>query len=322
MEKKVYELKVDEEFSTMFPPLEEDEYRGLEESLMQDGCTDPLIVWHGAIIDGNNRFKICTEHGIPFLYEEKDDLPDRGAVKVWMAKRQLARRNLNAYQKSRMALMLEPKLREEARERQGNRNDLLNIPKNSSESSGSSSEDAKRKERGSRLPAAKDRETRERLADIAGVSSNTINKVKKIEAAADDETKQKLENGEISIHKAYTDLVRTQPAASEDHTPANKGHAPKKENQAPAYAVVEGGKGMHIEGKMPDQTESFPIVKELLEDVARTYLVSLEHILKQYTPGMVTEENNEEIRSMFRGTNKEALGIIRKRIEEVSDPEQ
>ena len=79
---------------------------------------------------------------------------------------------------------------------------------------------------------------------------------------------------------------------------------------------------MHVEGKLNDVPESFPVVMELLEDVARNYLVSLEHILKQYTPGMVTEENNEAIRSMFRGTNQEALGIIRRRIRDISEPSQ
>lgn len=73
-----------------------------------------------------------------------------------------------------------------------------------------------------------------------------------------------------------------------------------------------------MEGKMPDVQESFPVVLDLLEDVARNYLVSLEHILLQYTSGMVTEENNNEIISMFRGTAQEANIIIKKRIEEVS----
>ena len=145
--------------------------------------------------------------------------------------------------------------------------------------------------------APKDRETRNKVAEIAGVSHDTIAKVKKIEDAADDDLKEQLEEGKISINKAYNSLFG---------------------EKTPDTVKIIGKKGLHVEGKMPDVQESFPVVLDLLEDVARNYLVSLEHILLQYTSGMVTEENNNEIISMFRGTAQEANIIIKKRIEEVS----
>lgn len=45
---------------------------------------------------------------------------------------------------------------------------------------------------------------------MAGVSHGTLDKVKKLEADADETTKKKLRAGEISIHKAYTELVNKQ----------------------------------------------------------------------------------------------------------------
>ena len=45
--------------------------------------------------------------------------------------------------------------------------------------------------------------TRDKLAEIANVSHGTIDKVKKIEANADEKTKKKLASGDITIHKAY-----------------------------------------------------------------------------------------------------------------------
>jgi hypothetical protein len=45
--------------------------------------------------------------------------------------------------------------------------------------------------------------TRSEIAKTAGVSEGTIAKVKKINAKASDETKDKLAKGEISVHKAY-----------------------------------------------------------------------------------------------------------------------
>ena len=277
MEKKLYELKIDPEFERLIPDPDAEEQRWLEESIKKEGCTDPLITWNGTVIDGHNRFKICTRLGIPFSYSEKDDLPARDAVKAWIIERQLARRNLTKYQKSKLALAYEPILKEQAKEKQIQAG-REKLPQKSSE-------------------APKDRETRNKVAEIAGVSHDTIAKVKKIEDAADDDLKEQLEEGKISINKAYNSLFG---------------------EKTPDTVKIIGKKGLHVEGKMPDVQESFPVVLDLLEDVARNYLVSLEHILLQYTSGMVTEENNNEIISMFRGTAQEANIIIKKRIEEVS----
>ena len=199
------------------------------------------------------------------------------AVKAWIIERQMARRNLTKYQKSKLALAYEPILKTQAKKRQGQRNDLCQI---------SDTSEPKKKRR-----AIDD------VAEIAGVSHDTIAKVKKIEDAADDDLKEQLEEGKISINKAYNSLFG---------------------EKTPDTVKIIGKKGLHVEGKMPDVQESFPVVLDLLEDVARNYLVSLEHILLQYTSGMVTEENNNEIISMFRGTAQEANIIIKKRIEEVS----
>lgn len=270
-------LKIDPEFAALIPAPDAEELKWLEESIKKEGCTDPLIVWNGTIIDGHNRYNICTRLGIPFSYQEKEDLSDRNEVKAWIIERQLSRRNLTKYQKSKLALKYEPLLKEQAKERQSEagRNKLPQIS----------------------AEAPDKRETRNKVADLAGVSRDTIARVKKIEAVADEETKQKLESGQLSINKAYNSLFG---------------------ENTPDTVQIIGKKGIHVEGKMPDDEDSFPVVLDLLEDVARNYLVSLEHILLQYTPGMVTEENNKEIVSMFRGTGQEANNIIRKRLEEVS----
>ena len=55
-EKKLYDLAVDPEFRDLIPPLNEEELKLLEESLVADGCESPLIVWNGVIVDGHNRF--------------------------------------------------------------------------------------------------------------------------------------------------------------------------------------------------------------------------------------------------------------------------
>ena len=38
-------LIIDPEFKTKIRRLSHEEYRGLEESILEEGCRDPLVVW-------------------------------------------------------------------------------------------------------------------------------------------------------------------------------------------------------------------------------------------------------------------------------------
>lgn len=76
--------------------LSADERKGLEADLIASkGARDPLIVWKEkqVIVDGHNRYEICKLHNLPFKTEEMS-FPDVEAVKQWMLKNQLNRRNL------------------------------------------------------------------------------------------------------------------------------------------------------------------------------------------------------------------------------------
>ena len=61
------ELTIDEEFARLIPPLAEDEYKGLEESIITEGCREAIIVWGNIIVDGHNRYRIC-QAGTPYNY--------------------------------------------------------------------------------------------------------------------------------------------------------------------------------------------------------------------------------------------------------------
>lgn len=110
-------LKIDPEFKNLIPPLTAEEYAGLEESILQEGCRDALIVWGDTLIDGHNRFEICTRHNIPFettemFFHSRDD------VKLWMLKNQLSRRNLSDMQRIAMVRKCEDAVKAKAKERQ------------------------------------------------------------------------------------------------------------------------------------------------------------------------------------------------------------
>ena len=62
MEKKVYELKISETLEHVIPPLQEIELNLLTQSLLSEGCRDPLVVWNGVVPDG----AICQSHSTGF----------------------------------------------------------------------------------------------------------------------------------------------------------------------------------------------------------------------------------------------------------------
>lgn len=88
------ELIIDAEFKSLIRPLLPKEYAQLEENIIRDGCLNPLIIWKNIIIDGHNRYEICTKHNIPFetiafQFESRDE-----AI-IWICKNQLGRRNIS-----------------------------------------------------------------------------------------------------------------------------------------------------------------------------------------------------------------------------------
>jgi len=57
---------IDEEFKGLCPPLSTKERDQLENNIIAEGCREPIILWQGIIIDGHNRYEICTRNKIKF----------------------------------------------------------------------------------------------------------------------------------------------------------------------------------------------------------------------------------------------------------------
>ena len=176
-------MKIDNEFKSLIPALTEDERQGLEASLKAEGCRDALVLWGDILIDGHNRYEICTQYGIPYKTVQKD-FDSREDVIQWIILNQFGRRNLPMYERARLALRLKPVISAKAKEQQANH----------TEQGYQKSDKA--------IHTAKE------LAKVAGVSHDTIAKVEKIEATATDEVKEQLRTGEISINQAYKDIKK------------------------------------------------------------------------------------------------------------------
>lgn len=183
-------LTIDNEFKNLIPPLTPDERKGLEESILSEGCRDSLIAWHGILVDGHNRYEICEKYGLPFSVTETD-FESRDAVIEWIIKNQFGRRNLPLYERARLALRLKPVIAERAKENNRLGAEMTNTGLQNS---------------------VKAVNTQQEIAKAAGVSHDTIAKVEKIEASASEETKEALRRGEMSINQAYTEVKKQEKA--------------------------------------------------------------------------------------------------------------
>jgi len=164
----------------MFPPLTDSERQGLEADILQHGCITPLVIWGNIIVDGHIRYAICEKYGLPF---ETHEMPFQSLddAMFWAWQHQENRRNLTPYQRAELALKFKPEIAAKAKNNmsmggRGQHNELIPI------------------------------DTKKELAEIAGVSTDTLHKAEYLSKHADEETKQRLRNGETSINREYIRL--------------------------------------------------------------------------------------------------------------------
>ena len=92
-ESQVIKLKIDNDFKRLISPLSGEELCLLEQDPIRDGCREPLSVWNSTILDGHNRYEICTRLKIPFSVQ-RINLKNREEAIVWICVNQLARRDI------------------------------------------------------------------------------------------------------------------------------------------------------------------------------------------------------------------------------------
>ena len=87
-------LKIKKEFKNLIRPLHRQEFLQLEENILRDGCLHPIITWNGYIVDGHNRYEICTKHQVEYNVLEMDFDSDEDVI-AWICANQLGRRNIS-----------------------------------------------------------------------------------------------------------------------------------------------------------------------------------------------------------------------------------
>lgn len=218
-------MRIEKQFEELLPPLTDEEYRQLEENILKDGIRDPLVVWktpsgNEVLVDGHNRLKIAEKHDLEYqkVYMTFDGFDD---VKLWIYRNQIGKRNLIPFQKTEVELKMEPVFKAEAKKRQGTRTDLGNIVQNSAQSEPT--------------------KTRDRIAKRAGVSHDTVRKVKYVLQNGSEETKELARSDKISIHDAYTRTVKENEPPKPDIPTVEEEHEAflEKKRTAPVVTMDE-----------------------------------------------------------------------------------
>ena len=97
-------IVVDPDLKAYIDPLTPDEYDALERSLLTEGCRDALVLWGDLLVDGHNRYEICTKHGLPFQTVQSQWFKTIEDVHLWMIDQHLGRRSVSDFQRGVLAL--------------------------------------------------------------------------------------------------------------------------------------------------------------------------------------------------------------------------
>lgn len=198
-------ITIDPEFKALIPPLSTEELHQLEANILQDGCRDPLVVWNGILVDGHNRFKICTGNDIPFETKEYD-FDSRDDAKVWIIDNQLGRRNLPVARLVELNLQKSSilALKEQAKQN-------LKTPTGGKARRTLTCQTSDKSQQPDLIevtpsptkPHIQPVDVKREVAKASGVSHDTVAKVKKVLEKAPEPVKEKMRSGEVSINEAY-----------------------------------------------------------------------------------------------------------------------
>jgi hypothetical protein len=97
-------ISIDAEFQSLIPPPSIEEFALLKQQILERGCLEPLYVWKDGdnriLLDGHNRYKICTESRVQFNYVKVPSVASREEAKLWILEHQAGRRNLTDDQRA------------------------------------------------------------------------------------------------------------------------------------------------------------------------------------------------------------------------------
>lgn len=210
------ELEINRELRELIPALDQREIDALIVSLRSEGCRQPITVWKGKniIVDGHNRYAICTKLNIPFAIEELD-FEDEYRVKIWMINNQLARRNLGIEHLAELACKLAEVEQELAEKRK-----LANLKQNTNKSKTTeTSQSTDSLTGGSREIKGK---AFEKAAQKAGISRSTVERYDAIQRKGTEEQKEAVRTGQKKIGTVYKEIQANEKPTAKPQIQSNE----------------------------------------------------------------------------------------------------
>ena len=196
------DIVVNEELKAYIDPLTPEEYEALERSILAEGCRDALVLWGDLLVDGHNRYGICSKHGLPFQTVQNPRFKSMDDVHLWMIDQHLGRRSVSDFQRGVLAL----RKREIVAERRAR--SAAPAPAAEAELAVPGAAAPIAMEAAATPVAALD--TREALAKVARLSTNQVVLIEKIQKQGAPELVAAVKAGTISINAAAA--VATLPA--------------------------------------------------------------------------------------------------------------
>lgn len=194
-------LNINPDFQHLLPPLAPEELAWLRESIQAEGCRDPLVLWKGQIIDGHNRYAICTELGIEYKTREME-FESAAHARVWMRRNQGGRRNMDAAWRVKLAL--------------DSKADLIEIGQMKRRETEGRPSKEKLVSLGDTSFQGQKHSTREAIAKEAGVATGTVGMAEVVMKECPDLWQEALD-GKKTIKQAYTEARKTKQLEAAKH---------------------------------------------------------------------------------------------------------
>ncbi len=198
-------IRIHLDFQDIIPELTDDEFEGLEKSIVKDGCLDPIRLWKGYIVDGHNRYEICLRNNMSFRTVSME-FKDEDEAKIWILENQFNRRNLDSIVKIELNGKLDELRRSEAQKNSSNNNRYIQAAKKEGDNE-CQNFGTRRNE-----PKTQDEKNRDRvntrIAKPLGMSGEQYRRGKIVLDSASPEDISSIKAGEKTINKVYSKLRR------------------------------------------------------------------------------------------------------------------
>ena len=201
------ELKINPRFEKFSPKKKPDEIEKLRESLKEKGYIgSPILTWHGFIVDGHNRYKMCKELGIEIDLDENVEEINLGenAEEIdamdWMLTHQLSSKNLSVGEKLAMTEEFKKevgveneKKKKETEGRPLKNHTPIGVQNNKTDTD---------------VRTHSETWTDNQIAKKAGVGTGSVARYNKIMKSDDEELKEQVKTGQVTVNKAYVEVKK------------------------------------------------------------------------------------------------------------------